>query len=191
MELMDKKAVRSRMKAARSAITIQQVLTASASITRHIVACDAYRKAKRIMGYLAFSREASVDGVLAAALADGKEVYVPYITSATEFVAARIYNMKDFTLDRYGIRSVAQPVAAIEPDKLDLILVPGVAFDKQGNRMGMGAGYYDRFLPQTGRAVTIGVTYDALVTDKLITDEYDVQMQLLATESGIKSCSGR
>lgn len=143
------------------------------------------------MGYLAFNREASVDGVLEVALADGKEVYVPYITSATQFAATRIYNMTDFALDRYGIRSPRQLAEPIAPEQLELILVPGVAYDKAGNRMGMGAGYYDRFLVQATRAVTIGITYDALVQEALITDEYDVPVQLLATESGLKICKGR
>lgn len=188
---MDKKTLRSELKAARSKITQQQADAASALITRHIVACDAYRKAKRIMGYLAFGREACVDDVLAEAIADGKEVYVPFITSATEFIPARIYNLHDFALDCYGIRSARQPFATIEAAQLDLILVPGVAFDRQGNRMGMGAGYYDRFLPQAEQAVTVGVTYDALVQEALVTNEYDVPVQFLAAESGIICCTGR
>mgnify|MGYP000644126523 CR=1 FL=1 len=58
-----------------------------------------------------------------------------------------LQNMHDFELDRYGIRSVRQPAEQIAPQDIDLVLVPGVAFDREGGRLGMGAGYYDRFLP--------------------------------------------
>ena len=64
-------------------------------------------------------------------------------------------------------------------------MVPGVAFGRDGSRMGMGAGYYDRFLPRAKQAVTVGVAYDCLLQASLPTDEHDVKMQYLVSESGI------
>ena len=181
--------LRKRLKAERARLSAEQAALSSEQVSRHILACDAYRKAHCIMGYLAFGKELSVDAVLQAALAEGKTVVVPLLTSATEMTPVVLQNMHDFELDRYGIRSVRQPAVQIAPQAIDLVLVPGVAFDREGGRLGMGAGYYDRFLPQAKRAVLMGVTYDCLLQSELPKDEYDVCMQLLASESGVTTLS--
>ena len=74
-------------------------------------------------------------------------------------------------------------------DQLDLVLVPGVAFGRDGSRLGMGAGYYDRFLPQAENALLMGIAYDAFIQPNLPRDEFDVLVQLLASESGITTLS--
>lgn len=181
--------LRKRLKAERARLSAEQAALSSEQVSRHILACDAYRKAHCIMGYLAFGKELSVDAVLLAALAEGKTVVVPMVTSATEMAPVVLQNMHDFELDRYGIRSVRQPAEQIAPQDIDLVLVPGVAFDREGGRLGMGAGYYDRFLPQAKRAVLMGVAYDCLLQSELPKDEYDVCMQLLASESGVTTLS--
>lgn len=181
--------MRKRLKAERARLSAEQAALSSEQVSRHILACDAYRKAHCIMGYLAFGKELSVDVVLLAALAEGKTVVVPMVTSATEMTPVVLQNMHDFELDRYGIRSVRQPAEQIAPQDIDLVLVPGVAFDREGGRLGMGAGYYDRFLPQAKRAVLMGVAYDCLLQSELPKDEYDVCMQLLASESGVTTLS--
>ncbi len=139
------------------------------------------------MGFLAFGKELSVDLVLTQALADGKRVAVPLITSPKEFVAVRLRDMQNFALDRYGIRTAPQPVQEVAPETIDLALVPGVAFGRDGSRLGMGAGYYDRFLLKAVRAVRMGVAYDSLLQDILPTEAYDVGMHFLVSESGVKA----
>lgn len=186
-----KKQLRRRLQQQRAGFTAEQVATSSQRAAERILACDAYRKAQCIMGYLAFGRELSVDAVLTQALADGKQVAVPLVLSATAMTAVRLYNMQDFEYDRFGIRSVRPPVTPVAAQDIELVLVPGVAFDSSGGRLGMGAGYYDRFLPQAVHAVRLGVAYDSLLQEQLPCDEYDVRMQLLASESGILPLSGR
>ena len=168
----------------RRAMTREQVQASSALVSSYILASEAYGKAQYILGYLAFGKELSVDAVLKQALKDGKQVFVPRIVSATEFVAARLADFSSFSLDRYGIRSVPAAAEAIEPERLDLILVPGVAFSKNGGRMGMGAGYYDRYLPQASQAKLMGVAYEELLQETLPLDEHDVLMPCLVTEKG-------
>ena len=181
----EKITLRKALRQQRAQLTREQVTAAAVAVARQILACDAFCKAKSVMGFLAFGKELSVDKVLEAALAMGKTVAVPHIVSDTSFVAVRLNNLQDFDLDRYGIRTVRPPLELIEPGELDLVLVPGVAFGKDGSRMGMGAGYYDRFLPRAKQAVTMGVAYDCLLQASLPTDEHDVKMQYLVSESGI------
>lgn len=182
---MDKAKLRRELKTRRNAFTFEYTAEASRKLCEHILACAVYKEAKTILGYLAFGRELSLDYLLARALEDGKEVYVPHILSATEFVAARLKSMDDFDLDRYGIRCLKEPIEAIAPEKLDLVLVPAVAFAKDGNRLGMGAGYYDRFLVKCSQAFKIGIAYEELLQECLPKDQHDVAVPYIATESGI------
>ena len=72
----------------------------------------------------------------------------------------------------------------VDISKIDLITVPGVAFDRHGNRIGRGKGYYDRLL-RNASAVTIGVAYDCQLCDEIEPDEFDVPVDYVVTESGI------
>lgn len=127
----EKVELRKYFKRLRSQLTAEQAASGSLLTARQILACDAYRKASCIMGYLAFGNELSVDLVLQQALLDGKTVAVPLVQSATEIAPVQLQNMLDFELDRYGIRSVRQPAKLLQPQQLDLVLVPGVAFGRE------------------------------------------------------------
>lgn len=186
LKATEKQELRKHLKALRNRLSPAQVSWSSEKIAQHILACDAYKNAKLIMGYLAFGKELSVDKVLLQALADGKKVVVPFITSPTEMEAAVFTGMENLCLDRFKIRCVAEPAQLIEPNAIDLVLVPGVAFGRDGSRMGMGAGYYDRFLRRSPQAVTIGVAYAALMQEQLPTDEYDIPVHYLVSETGIE-----
>lgn len=181
--------LRNNLKKLRTGFSREQVTASSLQVSRNILACDAYRKAKCIMGYLAFGNELSIDLVLSQALADGKIVAVPHIISSVDMISVHLRNMDDFDLDRYGIRSIRCPFEKVLPQTLDLILVPGVAFGIDGSRLGMGAGYYDRFLPQADKALFMGIAYDQLIQSQLPADNYDIFMQCLASESGITTLS--
>ena len=114
----EKVELRKYFKRLRSQLTAEQAAAGSLLTARQILACDAYRKANCIMGYLAFGNELSVDLVLQQALADGKTVAVPLVQSATEMAPVQLENMQNFELDRYGIRSVRQPAKLLQPQQL-------------------------------------------------------------------------
>lgn len=186
LKATEKQELRKHLKALRNRLSPAQVSWSSEKIAQHILACDAYKNAKLIMGYLAFGKELSVDKVLLQALADGKKVVVPFITSSTEMEAAVFTGMENLCLDRFKIRCTAEPAQLIEPNAIDLVLVPGVAFGRDGSRMGMGAGYYDRFLRRAPQAATVGIAYAALMQEQLPTDEYDIPVHYLVSETGIE-----
>lgn len=180
---MDKIELRKQLKAQRSSFSVDKVAQASESVCQKILASEAYKKAGTILGYLAFGKELNIDKVLQQALRAGKKVYVPHITTATEFEAVELQGFTDFLYDRYGIRSVAEPKPLQDLGELDLVLVPAVAFARDGNRLGMGAGYYDRFLHKCPQAFKLGVAYEELLQERLPIDEYDVAVDKLVTES--------
>lgn len=187
---MDKNQLRKDLKALRNSFSQDIVSVSSMLIEKHILSSELYQRSACIMGYLAFGQEISVDGVLQQALKDGKTVCVPYIVSASEMVPVQIKTFSDFVLDRYKIRSVSNAADKINAEQIDLALVPGVAFDPDGNRLGMGAGYYDRFLAQAIAARRIGVVYRELMQKKLPHMEYDLPMEYIVNEDGMFTAGG-
>lgn len=182
---MDKQAVRKALKQQRQGFSVQQVKASSRKVGEHIKNTRTFHQASCILGYLAFGRELSVDQLLLEALQAGKRVCVPYVLSGSEMVAAEIHTLEELVLDRFGIRTVKEPVRVVEPNELDLILVPGVAFTYSGHRMGMGAGFYDRYLPKASQAITLGIAYEQLMQESLPLEEFDYPVDYIVNEKGI------
>lgn len=137
------------------------------------------------MGYLAFTSEIDIDACLAAALAAGKEVYVPAVGGGGQMEAARLSQLDGLGRDRYGIRCVAAPSSFCPPEELDLVLVPGLAFTAQGGRLGRGAGYYDRFLARCSRAYKLGLCHSSFLLERLPMGELDIYLDGVLTEAGL------
>lgn len=182
---LSKAEARKQLLKQRSAVSKAHGAASSASVCQHILTSEAYKNAQCILGYLAFGPELSIDAVLKQALLDGKCICVPQIISSTEFEAAKLKDMENFVLDRYGIRSVPKPIVFVASEKIDLVLVPAVAFAKNGGRMGMGAGYYDRFLLRCKQAELLGVAYEELLQEELPLEEHDIAIPKIVTESGV------
>lgn len=185
---MKKQQLRKELKSLRNQLSRDQVDRWSKEICANIMLSPQYRQADVIFGYLAFGNEPNIDIVLEQARLAGKTVCVPQIISETEICAVRFEGFGQLSLDRYGIRSVSGTDVVINPHEIALVLVPGVGFAKNGNRIGMGAGYYDRFLAQVDKAVLMGVTYNALLCRKIPVDDYDKAVQYLVTETNITLC---
>lgn len=181
---MNKCELRKELKSLRNHFSQEQVNYSSEIIADFILQSNCYQQAQNIMGYLAFGKEISVDKVLRQALKDEKRVFIPYILSETEMCAAEIIDFEHFSYDKFGIRTVQRPECIINEYLLDFILVPGVAFAEDGSRMGMGAGYYDRFLLKCSKAVTCGVACQSLMQNILPTDSHDIYMDYLVSEKG-------
>ena len=138
------------------------------------------------MAYLAMPKEANLDDVIEHALHAGKRVYVPVCIDKTTMIAVRLHNLDDVVHGVLNIRVPKEPYEIIDPKDIDLILVPGSGFDRNGGRMGMGNGYYDRFLKELSPSNYIAVAWQAQIMDKPIPMErYDQRMPTIVTEQGV------
>jgi len=115
-------------------------------------------------------------------------VCVPVVTGPHSMQAVKLDSLNCIKEGAYGIRIPQGESQAVNPSGIGLVLVPGLGFDLKGGRMGMGAGYYDRFLPQCANAVKTGITYDILLRGKIICDEHDELMDYIITESQAAKC---
>ena len=184
-----KKEIRQKMLAKRRALSASEIDEKSRALRDQIVSLPAYQKAKRIMAYLSKKGEADLDPLIRQALADGKEIYIPVCLPEKQMEAGRLLSMEHFKKGPYGLRDLPDGYEVISPEELDLVLVPGVACTKEGIRLGMGAGYYDRYLshvPFEKRVVTL---WDFQVIADIPFEPFDQKMAQIVTEKSVISVS--
>lgn len=181
--------VRRQIAAERKAYT--EVLRASenAAIRAHFLQSAAYCNSRTVMCYVSMRAEADTHTILQAMLKDGKTVCVPQVTDKRgRMRAVVIRSWTDLTVGQFGILepSMENPIVVPE-NEIDLVVVPAVAFTRDGARLGMGGGFYDRFLTST-QAVRMGLAFSCQIKESLPTDEWDVKMDYLVTKDGITDC---
>lgn len=174
--------IHERKKALRKSITALLKLlpgsyraAASERIADEVLASDEYRNAQRIFLYIGMPTEPDTAVIIKAALSDGKDVYVPKCITKTEMIAVRIRSTADLVPGAYGIPEPVDCSETVEPDAIDLILVPCVSASKDGKRLGHGAGYYDRFL-EGNADKTLCLCFRKALCDDIPMGENDVYM---------------
>ena len=184
--MITKEAVRQACKSQRAALSIEDCESWAAMLCDEIVHLPQYEQAQSIMVYLAMPKEANLDDVIEHALQSGKRVYVPVCVDKITMIAVRLHNLDDVVRGVLNIRVPKEPYEIIDPTDIDLVLVPGAGFDRYGGRMGMGNGYYDRFLKELSPTHYIGVAWNAQILDESIPMErYDQRMPAIVTEQGV------
>ena len=141
-----------------------------------------WQKAKTILLYAPLPEEVDVWPLVQKALAERKTITLPRFDAvAMKYVACRIENpAEDLVKGRFGIREPVDRCALVSLNRVDLVLVPGVAFDLQGRRLGRGKGFYDRLLALT-QGTTCGVAFDEQVVEEVPVESHDVPLNCILT----------
>jgi len=174
---------------ARIALPPHVVAEKSARIIQRLLKLDEYRYASTIMTYLDFRNEVRTGELVKRAMADGKRVAVPLTDQSSGMLTPSSLNFYPDELEP-GAWGILEPklkcVRPLDPRELDLIVVPGVAFDRRGNRLGYGGGFYDRFLQRTSpEALYIAPAYEMQLCDRVPQSSEDVRMHCLITEERV------
>ena len=169
---MDKKELRRCIREQKRAMTAEQIEQASRQLAEKFFACQQYQSAKTIYGYLPYNQEVRTVPMLEQALADGKRVAVPKVYGDE----MRFIYMDDLTKIEKGYAGIPEPIAdePVADDPAALVLMPGLAFDSQGHRIGYGGGFYDRFLAQETQHPTVALCYSFQMLPELETEEFDI-----------------
>ncbi|MBQ8748546.1 MAG: 5-formyltetrahydrofolate cyclo-ligase [Oscillospiraceae bacterium] len=169
---MDKKALRKKIREKKRAMSEEEILSRSEKLGRLFLSSEAYRNAKTVYGYLPYNQEVRTVPMLEQALRDGKKVAVPKIYGDT----MRFIYLEDLSCVEKNSMGIPEPVAdtPVAEDKTALVLMPGVAFTKKGDRIGYGGGFYDRFLAEEPNHPTLALCYDFQIVDSLPTEEFDI-----------------
>lgn len=179
----NKKALRASIRQKRRALSIEYRQQASRKMQAELTRLPCYQAAEYIMLYMAMQDEVQLDELIAMVLKDGKKAVIPLVTGAGLMEAVELSDMADLVPDKYGIKTVSEEKRRlIAPDKIDLIIVPGVAFDKAGHRLGMGGGFYDRFMQRASRAVRAALAYDCQLLAAVPAEVHDLTVDYIITE---------
>lgn len=172
----------------RNSMSIDEAEKKSEKIYENLFSVPVFQSADFIMSYVSFKNEVITHNIITELLSKGKQLAVPLcVNGDRELLACKILKFEDLSPGTMGI---LEPSLAnseiIEPHLLEVIIVPGTAFDRSMNRLGMGAGYYDRFLPKLSpKAVKIGLAYDFQLLDSIPAEKHDIPMDYIITESEI------
>ena len=174
---MDKKELRRQIRDQKRAMTLEEIQSASQKLKELFLATEQYRGAKTIYGYLPYNQEVRTVPMLQQALADGKRVAVPKIYGDE----MRFIYLTDLAQVAKGYAGIPEPVAddPVADDPTALVLMPGLAFDKEGHRIGYGGGYYDKFLAEEPAHPTVALCYDFQIVKELPTEEFDIPVDLV------------
>lgn len=169
---MDKTQLRSRIRQQKRAMLPEQIEEKSRLLAAQFTRSEAYRNAASIYGYLPYNQEVRTVPMLEQALRDGKRVAVPKCYGDE----MRFIWMEDLSAVAKGYAGIPEPIAdgPVADDETALVLMPGLAFDTQGHRIGYGGGFYDRFLAREPHHPTLALCYDFQMLPRLETEEFDI-----------------
>ena len=183
----EKSLLRKEAKTAISSLTDEYITISNKGIYERVISSAQFIDAKKIMIYYSIDREPATHDIAKIALDMGKTVAFPLCYSMGIMDARIVSNLADFStsVSVIGIPSPPETSPIIPPEELDLILVPALAYDLNGYRLGLGGGYFDRFL-QGLPAYTIGLARERLIRDILPTEPHDVPVNCIVTEEKVR-----
>lgn len=185
--MMDKREIRKQMISRRDAISESERVELSARIAERLFAMIEYKNAKQILSYVSFRSEVITDEINKRIIADGKKLYLP--KTYVKEQEMRFFRVEDPKADLVsGAMGIMEPVEDFgkeyESDEDTLVIMPGVAFDDAGNRLGYGGGFYDRFLAENPGLAdrTVMLAYSVQRADKIPAEKTDLKPKLLLTD---------
>lgn len=180
---------RDAARALRKAIAPDDRAAWSGAITDTALRWAVYQRARTVMAYVSVGGEVGTEALLRAVLADGKRLVLPRCEGHGVMHGKLAADLQGLVRGRLGIPEPPAEVPTVDKDTIDLIFVPGLLFDRDGNRLGQGAGYYDRYLADY-RGVTCGLAFSVQVVAALAARPHDIPVQALITEQGFCRVGG-
>lgn len=180
-----KKGLRQKMLAMGRALSANETESRSSSLKENILSLPEYKNAKKIMAFLAMKGESNLDGFIRQALLDGKEVYIPVCLPERQMEAGRLIDMEHFEKGPLGLRNLPAGYEVTSPESLDLVLIPGLAVSQEGIRLGMGAGYYDRYLARVPFEKRVAALWDFQVIPDIPSEPFDQKIAKIVTDKSV------
>ncbi|KAJ2143751.1 hypothetical protein IW136_001571 [Coemansia sp. RSA 678] len=183
---LTKAQLRRHMQHTLSLLSPAQLLTESTTVIHLVTSLPAYQRAQHLSIYISTpTSELQTTQLIRHALKEGKRVYVPRCDGQImQMVELKDGGLETMARNKWGILEPGKEERAVDPNVLEFVLVPGVAFDSHGNRCGHGKGYYDRYLQQT-QAFTCAVCLNDQVIEAVPVDAHDQKPNMIISPNGI------
>jgi len=164
-------------------ISSETRLILSKNAQRHLISLEAYGDARTVCSYIALDDEVSTDIINENALTTGKTVAVPVVDRKNHVMKAGLLEGSM----RKGAYGIPEPKNSkvVKPEEFEFVVVPGRAFDRKGNRVGRGAGYYDRFLEKCNKAVFCAICFHCQLVNFIEISGHDIPVDIIVTEEGV------
>lgn len=185
---MKKDILRKEMLKKRSLLPLEKRNELSKAISNLLYETEYFKKAETIMAFINFGSEINTRYIIEKSLNSEKSIVIPItIPETKELKVSRLLDYSELEVGFYNILTPKEEfLRFINPSNIDLVLVPGLIFAKDGYRIGYGGGYYDRFLSKLDPKVTkIGIGFDLQVVNTVPTDQYDIPVDYILTEKGL------
>lgn len=181
---MNKIELRKEISKKRKLLDINEAKKASEIIVNKMQGLADLKSAKLVFSFMPYGKEVDIKPLNQWILDQGKTLCLPRVINQTEMEPRVVNNINQgFSKSAFGVLEPTGNNELIDIDKIDLILVPGLAFDKSGNRMGHGKGYYDRFLSRCPKSTLfIGVAFSFQILDSIPFNKFDVKVHSIITE---------
>ena len=181
--------IRRQMRARRNALSLHDRIAHAEAAAAILTRSRYWRDADTIAVYLAADGELDTDPIVRKARAENKRLFLPVILPNNALQFREWLADMNLVVNRYGIAEPAETANSAELPALTLVCVPLVAWDRQGTRLGMGGGFYDRtFADADARGLLVGLGYTLQEQTSLPRDTWDVSLDLVVTESDLISC---
>lgn len=157
-------------------------------IRKRLISLPEFIAAKTILFYASFRSEVETLSMIKESLKTGKRIVLPKVDIERHMLM--LYEMKDMTALTKGYMGIPEPLAANERalsiDDIDLVIIPGAAFDPSGNRLGYGAGHYDMLLAERKKKIpVIALAYEEQVVDSIPSEKHDVKVDVIITDQRV------
>lgn len=181
-----KKEIRKKILQLKESLSEQEIQKKSSAIFNTLSNMKFYTNANNVMLYVSFGSEVLTKPIIDDLLQQRKRVFVPVTVPKTkELIVSELKSFEDdLEIGHFGVMEPKKDaLRPVDPTIIDLIVVPGVAFDKEGYRVGYGGGYYDRFIPRlTDQTPKVSLAFEMQLIDKVPTDKYDIPVEYIITE---------
>ncbi|SHH53271.1 5-formyltetrahydrofolate cyclo-ligase [Clostridium collagenovorans DSM 3089] len=180
--------LRKELREKRHKLSVKEVANKSSYIEIQLDKIISKLNVKNIMLYYSFKNEVSTEKYITKLLNSDFNVILPYSQISTKaIIPYLIKNLKeDLSKSSFGILEPNININSVFPiDKIEVVVIPGIAFDIQGNRMGFGAGFYDRFLIKNENMIKIAICYDFQLLNSIPNEPHDVKMDIIITEERV------
>ncbi len=178
---IEKKELRQQLVADINALPEEYIKESNEGLFNRMIELPAFKEARVIFTYYSFRREPDTLKLIDYTLKAGKTVTFPVCFKGGVMEARAVSSVSELAPSSYGLMEPSESTRVFTPEELDFIIVPALAYDRQGYRLGWGGGYYDRFLVRTN-AFKAGVARERLLREKLPHDKYDVPVDCIVTE---------
>jgi len=185
-----KERIRKELMRIRNDLSELEVLEKSKQIKKRLFAMDKFEQASTILFYVSYDNEVYTHDMIKEGISNRKNVIVPISDKENRrLILSQLNNWNSLESGSYGILEPRkEQIKEISIDKVDLVIVPGVGFDKRGYRIGHGKGYYDGLLRNSKNVLHIGLAFELQIADRIPTEDHDLPVHKIITEKRIIEC---